>query len=78
VISWFSRIAFKCNLYRYTEAACVALVASTASPEEAAVALDTLATILGNAMSAPRGATGDKFRSIRPGGAVQVENPADP
>jgi hypothetical protein len=56
----------------------VALVASTASPEEAAVALDTLATILGNAMSAPRGATGDKFRSIRPGGAVQVENPADP
>ena len=49
------------------DAACVALVASVASPQEAVVALDTLATILGNAMSAPRGPEGDKYRSIRPG-----------
>ena len=67
------------------QAACDALCAAAANADESIVALDTLATILGNAMSAPRGSAGDKFRSIRPGRVVienkhsaEVESPPPP
>ena len=52
------------------ESACAALVAGATSVSDAVIALDTLATIIGNALSAPPGPAGDKYRAIRPSNAA--------
>ena len=46
-------------------AACAAMSSSTSVVSEVVVALDTIALILGNALSAPKGPSGDKFRCIK-------------
>ena len=42
MISWFQAFAFKCNLYRYTEATCAALVIAAQSTDLVGAGWDTL------------------------------------